>query len=497
MEDWSSFSEAQLEAKIIQVNDEWIDANRLFNEYFGPIELDIVARIVTVPIVSVPGYLDAITKYIPVRLWPYFYFSDRGLADEEESQRRDRRLVTTIPALISILQYLQFEFPTHVPEKVPFTPMKLFDFATKFGEYVNSPITLDIEDNLVIITHETKEEFNLLTELTGIEVETAREDDITYYYVNFDQISVPVVSDFPSLIPFMEKIEIMFARLQEIARNPPKEWTQNVSQDKPVGKRLALVTRTFPEDYRAVDSLTEHFVEAERIKCHVRGHASPLEVWERIKSTVQTSDPRELQEIIYQQEKGCQLWNIGLGVFLLNYVKAKRILDVSAGWGDRLIAAFGVGAEYYRGCDPNIDLQPVYQRIADSLQPLSPVQLDWKIFPVPFELEAHKFVNGNFDTVLFSPPYYDKELYGGEQTSTTLYPSLESWYQKFYRSSITLSSQALAVGGTFIATVTVGRMQGEIDKILVGSRKFVYLGSVGHSKPGGVIYDTYIWKRVK
>jgi hypothetical protein len=47
--------------------------------------------------------------------------------------------------------------------------------------------------------------------------------------------------------------------------------------------------------------------------------------------------------------------------------QAKRVLDFSAGWGDRLVGFLASGAESYVGIDPNSKLHEPYQKIADSI----------------------------------------------------------------------------------------------------------------------------------
>ena len=87
--------------------------------------------------------------------------------------------------------------------------------------------------------------------------------------------------------------------------------------------------------------------------------------------------------------------------------KATRVLDFTAGWGARMIAAMALDIDYI-GIDTNKALIPGYKRIIKLLKPYtkSKVKMIWK--------EAQK-VNysklGKYDYVFTSPPYEYLEAY--------------------------------------------------------------------------------------
>ena len=87
--------------------------------------------------------------------------------------------------------------------------------------------------------------------------------------------------------------------------------------------------------------------------------------------------------------------------------KATRVLDFTAGWGARMIAAMALDIDYI-GIDTNKALIPGYNRIINLLKPYtkSKVKMIWK--------EAQK-VNysklGKYDYVFTSPPYEYLEAY--------------------------------------------------------------------------------------
>lgn len=68
-------------------------------------------------------------------------------------------------------------------------------------------------------------------------------------------------------------------------------------------------------------------------------------------------------------------------------------------------------------------------------------------------LEAkHDFVNryhNTVDAVLFSPPYYDLEIYPGEEQSYTNYPNYQDWLKNYWEATVSLCKQVMRPGARF------------------------------------------------
>ena len=52
-----------------------------------------------------------------------------------------------------------------------------------------------------------------------------------------------------------------------------------------------------------------------------------------------------------------------------------------------------------------------------------------------------------------SPPYFDVEIYNGEQTSTTKYPEYKAWLEGYLRPTIMNCKEYLIPGGKFILNI--------------------------------------------
>lgn len=87
--------------------------------------------------------------------------------------------------------------------------------------------------------------------------------------------------------------------------------------------------------------------------------------------------------------------------------KAKRVLDFTAGWGARMVAAMALDIDYI-GIDSNTDLKEGYNRIIKLLKPYTKSNIKM-YFKKAEEVDFSKI--GKYDYVFTSPPYEYLEAY--------------------------------------------------------------------------------------
>ena len=129
-----------------------------------------------------------------------------------------------------------------------------------------------------------------------------------------------------------------------------------------------------------------------------------------------------------------------------NYVDNNlRILDISAGWGDRLISAISLDANYL-SCDPNSNLSNTYYNMIHTYG--NPEKQ--KVFTMPFEdldiktLIANGEILPKYNVLYTSPPFFDLEIYSNEETqSINRYKSLDIWLDKFLFKSLKICNDLL------------------------------------------------------
>lgn len=112
---------------------------------------------------------------------------------------------------------------------------------------------------------------------------------------------------------------------------------------------------------------------------------------------------------------------------LLENIDNPRILDISAGWGDRLIGACKLNA-VYSSCDPNTKLSKAYKDIID----IHGSHDRQKVFTIPFEDWNHSETEEKYNILFTSPPFFNLEIYTDEENqSIKRYKTIDDWINKF------------------------------------------------------------------
>ena len=133
---------------------------------------------------------------------------------------------------------------------------------------------------------------------------------------------------------------------------------------------------------------------------------------------------------------------------ILNYFKPNSWLDISAGWGDRLLSAIFCKVKYYEASDPNLDMHPCYENMIETFVPKSK-QKNYIIHKNGF-LEAN-FKKKDFDIVFTSPPFFTLEVYSQhKENSLVQFRTEKEWCDNFFVKSLIKSYNLLKVNGYMI-----------------------------------------------
>jgi len=181
------------------------------------------------------------------------------------------------------------------------------------------------------------------------------------------------------------------------------------------------------------------FVDAMRTP-HLRDHLTQLV--ERYKKV----DPSTLteQQLIRHQYSVFQLYYGTINQFRPTaakfvYCKLKpktAILDFSAGWGGRCLAAISMGIPYI-GIDANTNMKSAYASMKEMLDPWADVQMFFQ------PSETFDFSKHAYDLVMTSPPYFRLEEY----EKMPEYGSKQGFLDKFFIPVVTQAWTHLQDGG--------------------------------------------------
>lgn len=133
------------------------------------------------------------------------------------------------------------------------------------------------------------------------------------------------------------------------------------------------------------------------------------------------------------------IWSVtqfkpSLAKFIYDNFPSESVLDISSGWGDRMVGAIASEkVQSYLGFDPNFELKPGHDKIRDLA---GDKKDNYQVIYSPFETAEFK---GQFDLCFSSTPFYNFEEYNNNNPDQSYlkYPKFEHWMTGFlYRSMI-------------------------------------------------------------
>lgn len=166
---------------------------------------------------------------------------------------------------------------------------------------------------------------------------------------------------------------------------------------------------------------------------------------------------------------------------LYNSFGAKRVLDFSAGWGDRLVGFLASNADSYIGIDPNTKLHEPYKNIS---KPYKDKETKFICSPA----EDVDYTKLKYDFSFASPPYFDLERYSDEDTqSWKRYPNIERWKCGFLFPTLKKVWESLDHNGRMVVNISDVYSKGNIEQIC--SPMLKHMKSLGATYEGVIGYE--------
>ena len=117
----------------------------------------------------------------------------------------------------------------------------------------------------------------------------------------------------------------------------------------------------------------------------------------------------------------------------------RGVLDFSAGWGGRCLAAMSMGIPYV-GIDANKNLEPAYRAMIRAANPTAPTTV---LFQPSETVDFRRFT---YDLIFTSPPYFTIEEYEHMPT----YPTKEAFLTQFFLPVVKAAWDHLKKGGHMV-----------------------------------------------
>lgn len=248
-----------------------------------------------------------------------------------------------------------------------------------------------------------------------------------------------------------------------------------------------------------LNNITDYFSESVRVKCSFGNNVCPLDYWNNNKVEIlehtinkyKTLNIYNIREYLFEKTRFCNNFRISVGITILNHFKPKKWLDISSGWGDRLLCALLYKVERYVSTDPNKDLHPCYNKIIETLVPKAKRN---KITIHEKGFEDIDLKDEMFDFVFSSPPFFTLEKYSAyENNSITHYKDEKVWCEKFFIKSLIKCYNHLEKDGIMI--LYMGGSKYVFDQMFKLNNVMDYKGIIYFydNKPRAM----YVWKKLK
>jgi hypothetical protein len=247
-----------------------------------------------------------------------------------------------------------------------------------------------------------------------------------------------------------------------------------------------------------INKITDYFSESVRVICSFANSVCPLVYWENNKVEILENTIKKykdlnihnIREYLFEKTRFCNNFRISVGLTVLNHFKPKKWLDISSGWGDRLLSALLYKVERYVSTDPNKDLHPCYNKIIQTFVPKA------KRNKITIHKEGFEDVDLKdemFDIVFSSPPFFTLEKYSSyEDNSITHYTDEETWCDKFFVKSLIKCYNHLEKDGHMI--LYMGGSKYVFDRMFKLNNVMAYKGVMYFydNKPRAM----YVWKKL-
>jgi hypothetical protein len=148
--------------------------------------------------------------------------------------------------------------------------------------------------------------------------------------------------------------------------------------------------------------------------------------------------------------------------------KINKVLTPTLGWSSYLVGFLETNKiEHYVGIDVIPKVCETTKLLGQSISPDTIVDT----YCSPSEKLAHdplfmsKYKN-YFDFIFFSPPYFQLELYQGENQSTSKYKTLDSWAKSYWEPTIRLCANCIEKHGVMCYIISNYKLNGKLINIV-------------------------------
>ena len=169
------------------------------------------------------------------------------------------------------------------------------------------------------------------------------------------------------------------------------------------------------------------------------------------------------------------VFNPNTAAYIISDVlKSEKLLTPCLGWGSYIIGSFSANVKHYVGMDVIPSVVDKCRLLCEEYRdnPFNSDKFEYDLYCSPSEqiTKRHNFVEKYkeyFDSVFFSPPYFDLEVYNGGEQSIESFPEYQAWLKGYWEETVKMCYETLQENGTF-SFVIVPQYQSGKETIHIG-----------------------------
>jgi hypothetical protein len=166
--------------------------------------------------------------------------------------------------------------------------------------------------------------------------------------------------------------------------------------------------------------------------------------------------------------------------------KPTSVLDMTMGWGGRLVGCAALNIPKYTGIDLNTRLERPYEEMVAALKPYSTTKFDLR-FKSALDVDYSKI---DYDLVLTSPPYYNTEQYEGQPVMDK-----DTWDSEFYTPLFERTWKHLKRGGHYCLNIPAEIYERVAKKVLGPADELLPMPKGQRTKDEKYKEYIYVWDK--
>ena len=162
------------------------------------------------------------------------------------------------------------------------------------------------------------------------------------------------------------------------------------------------------------------------------------------------------------------------GYIISSVLKSEKLFTPCLGWGSYLIGSFSANVKHYVGVDVIPHVVDKCKQLCEehTSNPFIGDDLKFDFYCCPSEQlhNRHNFTEmykEYFDSIFFSPPYFDLEVYKGGEQSIESFPNYQDWLKGYWEETVKICYEVLEKGGIF-SFVIVPQYKSKNETIHIG-----------------------------